>query len=192
MQKAVLAHSADKDWAVRRQLAATLGVAEGGCTRERLSSACSRATATIRSWSTPRSAAWQEANRRFSTASWRRSSESPQRTAATMVLAATIVRGKQEAPSQRVLESDRRSHASRVAAGIDDDGRGVGRAVDAASRQRSWPERRGGRCRLSDVSGGSQWSRRRVSVSVDGRSRRCGRGGRSGRRSWTRRCDHRS
>jgi mono/diheme cytochrome c family protein/glucose/arabinose dehydrogenase len=103
MQKAVLAHVADPDWAVRRQLAATLGTIKGD---ERDSAVISMleqdgddpiVVDAALSGVAGREPALLE---RLAAAT----AESAQRTAAVTVLAATIVRAKQDVPTQRVLD----------------------------------------------------------------------------------------
>ena len=103
MQKAVLAHSADKDWAVRRQLAATVGSLKGDAREAAVVSLLeSNGDDPVVADAALSGVAGSEPavlDRVLAS-----QQESPQRTAATMVLAATIIRGKQEAPSQRVLD----------------------------------------------------------------------------------------
>jgi mono/diheme cytochrome c family protein/glucose/arabinose dehydrogenase len=103
MQKAVLARSSDTDWAVRRQLAATIGSLKGEGRDTAIVSLLERngddpvvvdaalsGIAGSESSVLDRILASQQ--------------ESPQRAAATMALVGAIVRGRQEASSQRVFD----------------------------------------------------------------------------------------
>ena len=103
MRKAVLAHVTDPDWAVRRQLAATIGALKGDDRESAVASMLERngddpivvdaalsGIAGSEAAVLDRLAAGQE--------------ESAQRTAAVTVLSATIVRAKQDAAAQRILD----------------------------------------------------------------------------------------
>jgi mono/diheme cytochrome c family protein/glucose/arabinose dehydrogenase len=103
MQQAVLAHSTDADWAVRRQLAATVGTLKGDAREAAVVSLLERnGDDPVVVDAALSGIAGKEPtilDRILGS-----QQESPQRSAAAMVLAATIIRGKQEASSQGVLD----------------------------------------------------------------------------------------
>jgi mono/diheme cytochrome c family protein/glucose/arabinose dehydrogenase len=103
MQKAVLAHLTDPDWAVRRQLAATIGILKGDARDAAVLSLLDRngddpivVDAALSGIAGSEAAILD----RLSASQ----AESAQRSSAIAVLTATIVRGRQDALSQRIFD----------------------------------------------------------------------------------------
>ena len=165
--------------------------AEGRTARDAaIASAARDAAATIRSWSTRRSAAWPAARRRCSIVSSASQPESPQRASATDDAGCDDRARQQDAPSQRVFDADCRPDAARLAAGgADDRRRGGGArrrrfpaaAVVAGAVRRPLRLARPVPAARSGPGGASAFPSRRARRGAGGRRRRRGRGrGRGG------------
>jgi glucose/arabinose dehydrogenase/mono/diheme cytochrome c family protein len=103
MQKAVLARFADPDWAVRRQLAATIGTLKGEARDSAVASLLERnGDDPVVLDAALSGIAGSEASMLDRVLASQQ--ESPQRSSAAIVLAATIIRGKQDAASQRIFD----------------------------------------------------------------------------------------
>ena len=142
MQAAVLKRLDDPDWAVRRQLAASLGELPTRCAKPPLVTMLERygddpvaVDAALSGLSAARSVRAAEAAAA--------PEETPQRSAAITMLAGTIVRSAQDAPVQDVLGADRPELDADVAA-LGAPSRRRGRAARRRVRTRSRPGRRGG------------------------------------------------
>jgi mono/diheme cytochrome c family protein len=103
MEKAVLAHLTDPDWAVRRQLAATIGSMKGDARDPAVISLLEQnGDDPIVADAALSGIAGSEAAVLDRIAASR--GESPQRRSAIAALAATILRGRQDASSQRIFD----------------------------------------------------------------------------------------
>jgi mono/diheme cytochrome c family protein/glucose/arabinose dehydrogenase len=103
LQKRVLARLTDPDWAVRRQLAATIGTLAGGARETAVLTLLEKhGDDPIVVDAALSSVAGSEASLLGRLAS--SEAQSAQRTAAMTVLTATILRGKEEAAAQRIFE----------------------------------------------------------------------------------------